>query len=76
MANITFRVDDLLLAKARRLAAQRKLSLNAVVRKKLEEFVSADSDREAALRGIEAFFQRTHARVGKQRWLREEIHDR
>jgi hypothetical protein len=40
------------------------------------EFVSSDLGREATLRGLEAFFERSTARVGKKTWTREEIHER
>jgi len=76
MANLTLKVDDDLLEKARRLASKRKTSINAVVRAKLEEFVSSDLKREAALRGLDEFFAHSKATVGKKTWTREEIHER
>jgi predicted transcriptional regulator len=68
MANLTLKVDDLLLEKARRLAVRRNTSINAIVKEKLEEFVSTDLNREAALKGIEAFFDRSRARMGNKTW--------
>ncbi|RLB82187.1 MAG: hypothetical protein DRH17_06565 [Deltaproteobacteria bacterium] len=76
MANITLKVDDELLEKARRLAFQRKTSINAIVKQRLEEFVASDLSREAVLEGLEAFFRRSKARVGKKTWTRDEIHER
>jgi predicted transcriptional regulator len=76
MANLTLRIDDQLLDKARRMALRRNTSINAVVREKLEEFVSTDLSREASLEGIEAFFTRSKARIGKKTWNRDEIHER
>jgi predicted transcriptional regulator len=76
MANITLKIDEELLEKARRLAIQRKTSINAVVRQRLEEFISSDLSREAALKGLEAFFRRSKARVGKKTWTRDELHER
>ncbi|MBE9581110.1 MAG: hypothetical protein IMF18_05775 [Proteobacteria bacterium] len=76
MANITMKIDDDILLKARRLAFQRKTSINAVVKQRLEEFVSSDLSREATLKGLEAFFQRSKARVGKKTWTRDELHER
>jgi predicted transcriptional regulator len=76
MANLTLKIDDQLLDKARRLALRRNTSINAIVREKLEEFVSTDLSREAALKGVEAFFARSEARMGKRTWTRDEIHER
>ncbi len=76
MANITLKIDDELLKKARQVAFQRKISVNALIKKRLEEFVSSDLGREAALKGLESFFQRSKAVVGKKTWSRDEIHER
>jgi len=76
MANITLKVNEELLKKARRLALKRKTSINAVVKRGLEEFVSGDLNREAAAQGLESFFRRSRARVGARTWTREELHER
>lgn len=76
MANITLKIDDALLEKARRPAFLKKTSINAVVKQRIEQFVAGDLNREAALKGLDAFFQKTNAKVGKKTWTREEIHER
>lgn len=76
MANITLKIDDHLLENARNLASQKKTSINAIIRETLERFVSNDQNREASLRGLDAFFRRSQARVGPKTWTREEIHER
>ena len=76
MANITLKIDEELLGKARQLALRRKTSINAIVRKRLEEFVSRDLSREAAVKGLEAFFRQSRARVGTKTWTRDELHER
>lgn len=76
MANITLKIDEELLKEARRLALQRKTSINAIVRKGIEEFVSGDLSREAAVKGLEAFFRQSKARVGPRTWTRDELHER
>jgi predicted transcriptional regulator len=76
MANVTVKIDDELLAKARWLASQRKTSINAIVKEKLEEFVATDLRPEATLKGLDAFYARSRARVGKEAWSRDEIHPR
>ena len=76
VANITLKIDEELLKKARRLALRRKTSINAIVRKGIEEFVSGDLNREVAVKGLEAFFRQTKARVGAKTWTRDELHER
>lgn len=76
MANITLKIDDQILEKARRLASRRETSINAIVRKKLEEFVASDLSRETTLKGLEDFYSRSRARIGKRTWTREELHER
>lgn len=76
MANLSLRIDDHLLEKARRLAERRNTSIDAFLKEKLEEFVSSDISREAALKGIEGFFERSKARVRKRTWSRDKIHER
>ena len=76
MANITLKIDDELLKKARQLAFQRKTSINAIVKQKLNELVSRDLSREATLKGLEAFYRKIKARVGDKTWTRDEIYER
>jgi len=76
MGNITLKIDDGLLEKARSLALQRKTSISAIVKEKLEEFVSTNVRREATLRSIEDFFLRSKAKIGKRTWNRDELHER
>ena len=76
MANITLKIRDELLEKARQLAFQKKTSINAIVTQKLKEFVSSDQRRESTLQGLEDFFRRKKARIGKSTWTRDELHER
>jgi len=76
MANITLKLDDELLGKARKLAFRRKTSINAIVKQRLEEFVSRDLGREATLKSLDAFYRRSKARVGPKTWTRDELHER
>ncbi len=76
MANITLKINDELLTKARQLASQKQTSINAIVKQRLEEFVSRDLNRQATLNGLDAFFLKTKARVGNKTWTRDEIHAR
>lgn len=76
MANLTLKINDKLLKKARLAASRRKTSLNAIVRERLEEFVSSDLSRLAAIKGLESFYSRCKAKVGSKPWTRDQIHER
>lgn len=79
MANITLKIDDELLEKARRLAGKKNTSINAIVRQRIAEFVEKDSGREAALKGLEDFYRKCSehgVRIGNRSWNRDELHER
>lgn len=76
MANVTLKIDDDLLKKARHIAAERKVSINAIVREKIEEFVSQNSRKETSLMGLESFYNRCKAQIRTKTWTRDEIHER
>ena len=76
MANVTLKIDDDLLKKARQIATERKISINAIIREKIEEFVSQDSRKEISLMGLESFYDRCKAKIGTKTWARDELHER
>lgn len=76
MANITLKIDDDLLKKARHIAAEKKVSINAIIREKIEEFVSQDTRKETSLMGLDSFYNRCNAKIGAKTWTRDEIHER
>lgn len=76
MGNITLKIDDDLLKKARRLALLKSTSINALIRQRLEQFIEGDPSREAAIKDLESFYQRSHVKVGKKTWSRDELHER
>ncbi len=76
MANITLKIDDGVLEKARLIATEKKTSVNAVIREKIEEFVSQDLKKDAALKGLDSFFSRCKSRVGAKTWNRDQVHER
>jgi len=76
MANITLKIDDELLKKARQLAAKKNISINAFFKKNIQEFVQRELSREATLNGLDSFFRNTNARIGKKRWTRDDLHER
>lgn len=76
MANITLKIDDEIIKKARYLAAVKKTSINAIIKEKIEEFISQDLKKEAALKGLDSFYKRCKSRVGTKTWTRDQIHER
>ncbi len=76
MANITLKIDDDLLDSARRIARRQNSSLIAVMRKMLQDLVSADTEAHEAISGLNDFYQRCTARVGNKSWTRDELHER
>ena len=76
MKNLTLTVDERVLARVRRYAADRETSVNALVR----DFLRALSDREdraaGARRRIRQLSARSTARIGERTWTRDELHDR
>jgi len=77
VANITLALDDNLLSQARRVAASRDTTVNALVRDYLKDLVGrASYDAEALVRELESIYARTSVRTGPRTWTREELHER
>ena len=76
MANITLKIDDELLHKARKIADKKNTSLNAVVRGMIRDFVCSDTEAQDAINGLNDFYQRCSARMGSKTWTRDELHER
>lgn len=76
MANITLKIDDELLDKARKLAEKKNTSLNAVVREMIRDFVRSDTETQDVINGLNDFYQRCSARMDSKSWTRDELHER
>ena len=76
MKNLTLRVEEETLAKARGLAAERSTSVNALIREYLKDLVKQDSRKIAARRELIALCRDSKAQIGKATWTRESLHDR
>lgn len=77
MANVTFALDEDLVARARAMAVRRRTSLNAVVRAYLEEY-AGHSDAATAVAQLFELADQAQFSVGKEgiTWRREDLHDR
>ena len=76
MANITLRVDEVVLAAVRRRAAEQDSSVNALVREYLNG-LAAQEDRAVRARArIRELSKKSQGRLGKETWTRDDLHDR
>ena len=76
MKNVTIALNDSLLREARRIAADRSTSLNAMIREFLEELSQRESRAVKARRRIVELCRESQARVGPRNWSRDELHER
>lgn len=76
MKNLTLSVDDDVLAIVRRYAAERRSSVNALVREFLAEIAAREDRSRAARRKIRSLSRRSKGRIGTTSWTREELHER
>jgi hypothetical protein len=76
MANITLKVDSHLLEEARKIALKKKTSLNALFSQRLKEVVTINQTKHSTLEGLDAFYRKLRARIGKLKWNREDLHER
>jgi hypothetical protein len=76
MKNVTIALDESLLREARRIAADRGTTLNAMLREFLEELTERESEAVRARRRIVELCRRSRAEVGPRTWSRDELHER
>ena len=76
MKNVTLAVDETLLREARRIAADRSTTLNAMIREFLEDLAERESKAGAARRRIVELCRSAQGEVGPRGWSRDELHER
>jgi hypothetical protein len=76
MKNVTIALDDKTLRDARRIAAERSTTLNALIRDFLERLTLRESHSRSARRRIAELSREAKAEVGERRWARDELHER
>ena len=76
MRNVTLAVPERVLRDARRLAAERSTSLNAMIREFLEELTARESRAVEARRRIAKICRESTAEVGERGWSRADLHER
>ena len=76
MKNITLSVDENVLAAARRHAAERDSSVNALVRDYLTKLAAYENRADRARPRLRQLSGQSTGRLGKKTWSREELHGR
>ncbi len=76
MANVTMAIDQQLLDKARKVALQKKSSVNALVRGYLQELTrKEDQEIEKKIKAFRAAVKKYSVNVGPITWKREDLYD-
>ena len=76
MKNVTLAIEETTLREARRIAADRATSLNAMIREFLRDLTARESGIERARRRIVELSSASSAEVGGKGWSREDLHER
>jgi len=76
MKNVTLAIDDATLRAARRLAAERSTTLNALIREFLRQITYSESHARTARRRIAALCRKSKAEVSPRTWTRADLHER
>jgi hypothetical protein len=76
MKNVTLAIDESLLREARRIAADRSTTLNAMIREFLQELAERESKAVRARERIVDLCRNIRAEVGPRTWTRDDLHER
>lgn len=76
MKNITLSVDEHVLATARVYAAERKSTVNALVREYLTNLAAQENRVAQARARMRQLSKQSRLRVGPKTWSRDELHER
>ncbi|GAB4129081.1 MAG: hypothetical protein Kow001_23590 [Acidobacteriota bacterium] len=76
MKNVTISIDEATLREARRIAAERSTSLNALIRAYLTDLASRESAAQKARQRIAELCHQSKAEIGPRTWNRESLHER
>lgn len=76
MKNITLAVDDEVLDAVKIYAAERKTTVNAIVRAELERIAKAEDRSARARRRLLELAENSKAEMGQVTWKRDELYER
>jgi hypothetical protein len=74
--NLTLVLDEELLLAARKLALERRTSVNQLVRDYLTGLVASESRKQAARESLKKMMEKGLYEVGEITWTREDLYDR
>ncbi len=76
MANLTLKIDDSLLKKARKVAIEKNTSVTSLVRNYLEQVTyRAEDSKNATITKLKRLYSSPDIRVGNIDWTREELYE-
>jgi len=76
MKNITLSLDEDVLARVRRYAAERNSSVNGLVRDYLTALAEKEDRARRARARLRELSRRSSGRLGSRSWTRDELHGR
>ncbi len=76
MKNLTLTIDEDLLERAKVLAAERRTSINAMVRTFLSDLIAREQAKDDARDALLALARERLGDLGTQKWDREKLYDR
>jgi hypothetical protein len=76
MKNITLSIEDDVLQEARKIAAERGTTVNAIVRASLAELVRQKKRTRNALKRMRELAAKGGMEFGKKSWSRDDLHER
>lgn len=77
MPNLTLKVDEETLKRARKVAIEKNTTLTELIRAFLRTLVERDApQRERAVRALRKTFRRYSRDMGERRWTRDDLHER
>ena len=74
--NLTLRIEEKTLERARRIAAERSTSVNSLVREFLGDLAKTQDRRSEVRRELIELSRESEAQIGNRKWSRDELHDR
>jgi hypothetical protein len=76
MKNITLSIEEDVLREARKIAAERGTTVNAMVRASLAELVRQRKRTRDALKRMRELAEKGGMEVGDKTWIRDDLHER
>ncbi|MBC2593794.1 CopG family transcriptional regulator [Ruficoccus amylovorans] len=76
MKNLTLRIEEPKLNRARKIAAERSTSVNALIRDYLDDLIAREDRQVQARVELLELCQTSKARVGNKNWSRGDLYDR